>query len=80
MVQDSHSLFPRVRDPQGGTPCSSGEGSSPRGFEPIKKDSTSIIVGFPASGVIMPVMCVEREEPLGPESRGVESGTRKPSC
>jgi hypothetical protein len=28
----------------------------------------------------MPVMRVEKEEPLGPDLRGVESGTREPSC
>jgi hypothetical protein len=38
-----------------------------------KRDSASIKGDFPTAGVIMPVMRVEGEEPLGPDSRGLES-------
>jgi hypothetical protein len=43
-----------------------------------KRDSTSVRGDFPAAGVIMPVMRVDKEEPLGLDLRGVESGTQEP--
>jgi hypothetical protein len=49
-------------------------------LEPVKRDSASIRGDFPAVGAIMLVMRVEGEEPLSLDLRGLESGTREPSC
>jgi hypothetical protein len=68
-----------VRDPPGQAPCSSVEGSSPRWAKPAKKegDSTFVKGGFSAVVVIMALTCVLVEEPLCPDSKGLESGTRE---
>jgi hypothetical protein len=80
MVQDSHHHFLRVRDPWDGEPCSDGEGLSPRVLELVKRDYVLVKGDFPTAGVITPVMCVDGEVPLSPDSRGLESTTRQPSC
>jgi hypothetical protein len=48
-------------------------------FEPTRKDLASVREDF-LVGVIMLVMRVEGEDPLSPNSRGLESGAREASC
>jgi hypothetical protein len=80
MVQDSQCLFSRVRDPWDEAPSSGGEGLSPRVLEMVKKHFATIRGDFPAMRAIMLVMRVEGEEPLNPNSRGLESLAQEPSC
>jgi hypothetical protein len=79
-VQDSHHPFLRVSDLWGEAPCSDGGGSSPRVLESVKKGFCPCRRGFPTAGVITPVMRVEGEVPLSPDSIGLVSGTQEPSC